>query len=109
MSHQTRAVQPSSTLDSPSLTGLRARLESLADPEGTYVLVGATTGVQPIPADGLRFASWDTARAARRVTLQYRAALRCSDPRLPHLVVMISKHRHRPATGRPPQPVTVER
>jgi hypothetical protein len=96
-------------MDSASLTDLRARIESLADPEGTYVLVGARTGVQPVPADGLRFATLETARAARRATRQYRVALRCVDPRLPHHAVTICERRHQPVVDRCSHPPTAER
>ncbi|CAI49129.1 uncharacterized protein NP_2076A [Natronomonas pharaonis DSM 2160] len=64
------------------LRALRRHIESLADPDGTYV-VCSRTGERPVPADGLRFRDCLTAREAARLAAQYRTRLRRYDRRLP--------------------------
>lgn len=67
-----------------TLAEIREHIEDLASEDGGYYLVCSRTGDRPVPAEGLRFESRASARAAARATEQYRAALRRYDPRLPY-------------------------
>lgn len=72
-----------------TLESLRRRIEILADEAGRYELVCERTGERPVPADGLRFATFQRALAAARATERYRAALRRYDPRAPRYDVIV--------------------
>ena len=72
-----------------TLTDIRDRLESLANPNGRYHLTCGRTGDSPVPADGLRFDSRETAREAAKTTEQYRRALRRYDPRVPYYDLIV--------------------
>lgn len=72
-----------------TLAEIRRHIEGLASDEGDYYLVCARTGDRPVPADGLRFASRATARAAASATEHYRATLRRYDPRLPRYDLIV--------------------
>ncbi|WP_435129903.1 DUF7551 domain-containing protein [Halobaculum sp. D14] len=72
-----------------TLGDIRAHIEMLATPSGEYYLVCGRFGDRPVPADGLRFDSRGTARAAAQATEQYRATLRRYDPHLPYYDVIV--------------------
>ena len=72
-----------------TLQDIRDRIADLANETGEYYLVCARSGDRPVPASGLRFDRRRTARAAARMTEQYRAALRRYDPRLPYHDVIV--------------------
>jgi hypothetical protein len=76
-------------MNGATLESLRRRIEILADEAGRYELVCGRTGERPVPADGLRFATYERARAAARATERYRAALRRYDPRAPRYDVIV--------------------
>ena len=73
----------------PTLVDIRDRIRALASEDGEFSLVCARYGDRPVPADGLRFDSRATARAAARETERYRAALRRYDPQLPYYDVIV--------------------
>jgi len=66
-----------------SLTGIRARIESLATDDGEFCVVCGRTGVRPVPVATARFPDRDTAESAAQTATAYRAVLRRWDPRAP--------------------------
>lgn len=92
-----------------TLGDIRSHVESLASADGRYYLVCARHGDRPVPADGLRFETRETARAAARAAEQYRTALRRYDPRLPHYDVVVCQERQeRLRVDRDADPATPE-
>ncbi|NHN43042.1 hypothetical protein G9C85_15595 [Halorubellus sp. JP-L1] len=93
--HESTAADATSTTplaDATSTTPLadaRATIESLADANGAYRVVGARRMEEPVPARGLRFASRETARRAARAVERYRGTLREYDPALPRYRVVV--------------------
>lgn len=74
------------------LADIREHLRAMADPEGSYVLVCARTGVRPPPVDGLAFADRRTAANAVLGAEEYRDRLCGYDPRLPfHDLIVVER------------------
>lgn len=65
-----------------TLTELRARVESLARPDGSFAVVCARTGEVPVPVSGLRYPDRETAVDAATAARRYRATLRRYDPKV---------------------------
>ncbi|SFR65279.1 DUF7551 domain-containing protein [Halogeometricum limi] len=74
-----------------TLAEIRQHVESLASPDGPYVVHCGRTGERPIPTAGNRFESRTLAERAASAAGQYRAALRRYDPRLPHYDLVVSR------------------
>lgn len=81
------------------LIDLRACIESLACEGGEFYLVCGRSGARPVPAIGLRFDSRNAARAAARVTEQYREVLRRYDPELPRYHVVVCQEPEAPGNS----------
>jgi len=73
----------------PTLIDIRERIEALATEDGQYYVRCGRTGDRPVPAAGNRFPDRATARAAARVTEQYRSALRRYDPQVPYCGLIV--------------------
>ncbi|SDM91358.1 hypothetical protein SAMN04487949_2827 [Halogranum gelatinilyticum] len=73
-----------------TLAAIREHVESLAAPDGRYVVHCSRTGERPVPVAGKRFASRTLAERAVAAATQYRAALRRYDPQLPHYALVVS-------------------
>lgn len=76
-----------------TLREIRQHIERLASDDGSYYVVGARSGVRPVPVAGQRFATRTDAADAARATEQYRAALRRYDPQLPFFDPIVSQDR----------------
>lgn len=83
-----------------TLTGIRAELESLADPDGDYYVQCGRTGERPVPVDDRRFPDRATAVEAVRVAHAYRATLRRYDPRAPWYDFVVCEATTDPNAGR---------
>jgi hypothetical protein len=66
-----------------TLAKIRARIETLAAPDGEFRVVCGRTGTSPVPVDGLRFPTRDAAEEAAQTAATYRSVLRRWDPRAP--------------------------
>ena len=66
-----------------TLSKIRARIERLASPSGSYRVICGRTGVCPVPVAGKRFPDRETAETAAEAAVDYRAVLRRWDPRAP--------------------------
>lgn len=90
-----------------TLRDLRQRIEARHEDGGRYYVSCARTGERPVPVAGRRFPTRETATRAAELATEYRAELRCYDPRLPHYDLVVSEG---PGPGGPmdPGPVVEE-
>lgn len=73
-----------------TLRSAAARIEDLADADGEFQVVCATTGISPAPVTGVRFDSFETAETACAIACDYRTALRTLDPTLSEYDLVVS-------------------
>jgi hypothetical protein len=66
-----------------TLQKIRARIDTLATPDGRYRVVCGRTGTSPVPVVDKRFPDRETAEEAAETATAYRAVLRRWDPRAP--------------------------
>lgn len=66
--------------DGSPLQRARERVAELEDPDGSFAVACAETGVRPAPLSRARFGSFEAAERARDAAIDYRAALRDLDP-----------------------------
>ncbi|WP_128478406.1 DUF7551 domain-containing protein [Halorussus pelagicus] len=87
-----------------TLRDLRERIADRHDESGRYYVSCARTGERPVPVAGKRFETRETAARAAELAAEYRAELRCYDPRLPHYDLVVSED---PGPSGPVDPVPV--
>jgi hypothetical protein len=66
-----------------TLRDIRSHVSGFAAPTGTYAVICARTGREPLPLTGMRFDSREDAEQAAEAATNYRSALRRYDPQLP--------------------------
>ncbi|MFC7021245.1 MULTISPECIES: DUF7552 domain-containing protein [Haloarcula] len=73
-----------------AVSRLRERIETLADPEGRYVVACRVSGFRPEPVRECRFEAYADAEAACELAGRYRAAMRRVDPELARYDLTVS-------------------
>lgn len=95
-----------------TLVELRDYVETLAAPDGAYLVRCGRTGHRPVPVSELRFGSRATARSAAHAAEQYRTTLRRYDPHGPCYDLIVCQEAEpsgsgaEPSTQSPPEPQT---
>jgi hypothetical protein len=82
-----------------ALVEIRGRIEDLADEGGAYYVVCGRTGHRPVPVADKRFGGRAAARRAASAAVEYRAALRRYDPKVPHYDLIVCQAHDRPTTA----------